>query len=176
MWAVYANEMFNFALCFLHPKIPAHLPALGLLLQIVLPHFVNTFCMHIEPAKTESSGWFLLVNDQGAPVAGDMEESYTLLICIYCAHCNDTKPAECSFKCKHWMNLKCQFKSKPWVKFWRRKRAESHLTCEGIPANSPVFISSSTCSRTATGLQTDRKPWKQQKDRDGHDNVVIIRA
>lgn len=37
-------------------------------------------------------------------------------------------------------------------------------------------MSSSTWSRTATGLHTDRKPCKQQKHSDGHDNVTVIRA
>lgn len=38
----------------------------------------------------------------------------------------------------------------------------SHPTWEGIPASSPVFMSSSTCSSTVMGLQRDRKPWKHE--------------
>ncbi len=59
------------------------------------------------------------------------------------------------------------------------KSGKSHdLTCEGIPANSPVFMSSSTCSRTATGLHTDIKLWTRQRDSDGHDHddiALVIR-
>lgn len=77
----------------------------------------------------------------------------------------------CMHTLRHWINIflhsthhNCNF----CFKLVDRKipaaiSSLGNLTWEGIPASSPVFMSSSTCSSTATGLQTDRKPWKQDE-------------